>query len=102
MNRRAATTTSGANVIAHGSGCSTIPPSLLAEIAQEIGKARVKYPERDLESRIDGFLQEASEASQAVLKLKYDRGNPEKLAHAELELKQCAGQIIRLFVEALR
>jgi hypothetical protein len=81
---------------------TTIPAGIMAEIATEIGRARIKYPEHDMENRIDGFIQEAGEASQAVIKFKHDPGSESKKAHARLELIQCAGQIIRLLTEGIQ
>ncbi len=75
------------------------------EVAQEVTEARKKYPEGDLESRIDGFVQESGEAMQALLKLKYTPGDDENysavIEHARLEVRQAAGQAIRLLEETL-
>lgn len=76
-------------------GFSTITPAAY-RIAEEVQKARAKYPQSDLNSRIDGFVQEAGEAMQALIKVKHGMGSVE---HALLEVIQAAGQAVRIIEE---
>ncbi len=77
-------------------------PSVQA-ILQEVERARAKYPERDLESRFQGFAQEFGEALQAIVKMmmkpKFER--PHEFQRAREEVIQAAGQAIRMLEEAL-
>lgn len=76
-----------------------INPSILF-VTKEVARAREKYPESDLQSRIDGFTQETGEALQALVKHKHNP-TPESLQHARMEVSQAGGQALRLLEEAL-
>jgi len=86
-------------------GLSTDTPAVYL-VAQEVARARAKYPVTNFHDRIDGFVQEAGEAMQALLKLKHNGTNiapdgTDLLAHAREEVIQAAGQCVRLLEEAL-
>ena len=83
-------------------GLSTDTPAVYL-IAQEVARARAKYPMTTFHDRIDGFVQEAGEAMQALLKLKHKgiTDGTYLLDHAREEVIQAAGQCVRLLEEAL-
>lgn len=71
---------------------------MIPELSETVRVSRDKYPDTSLDTRIDGLVQEAGEALQALMKLKMGFGTRE---HAREEVLHLAGQCVRILEESL-
>lgn len=71
---------------------------MIPELSETVRVSRDKYPDTDLDTRIDGLVQEAGEALQALMKLKMGVGTRE---HAREEVLHLSGQCVRILEESL-